>query len=91
MVDPVGRLAGETLSEEAVGRLGEDKLNRLVTAILETPTRRHAETFAVALAQVVGMRITFTSQVVEPRNGTAVLVGEGHRSRCCATGTRTVT
>jgi hypothetical protein len=35
--------------------------------------------------------ITLAHEVVEPCDGTAVLIREGHRCRCCATGARTVT
>lgn len=83
--------ACETVSEESVARVGEDELQRLVPTVFESPSGGHGETFAMALAQVVRMRIALTHEVVEPRNGTAVLVREGHRCRCCATGARTVT
>ena len=83
--------AAETLAEETVGRLGKHELKCLMAAVLETPTRWHRKPLAMAFTQVVGVRVSLASEVVEPRDRTAVLVGEGHRSRCSATGARAVT
>lgn len=48
------------------------------TPIFQTPTVRHRQTGAVAMAQIVRVRIAFGGEVVEPYRGARVLVGEGN-------------
>ena len=52
-----------------------------LTAIFEVPTRGGGQTIGVLVAQVIGVRVTLRAQIVEPDEGTGVLVREGDGCR----------
>jgi hypothetical protein len=47
-----------------------------LATIFEMPTRRGREAIGVLVAQIIGMRVTLTTEIIEPDRRAGVLVGQ---------------
>ena len=60
------------------------------TSILEIPAMGYRQAPSVTRAQIVGVRITFGCEVIEPRPRTGVVIGQRDHCALCASRSRTL-